>query len=485
MVQEEINMLFGKTNPNMINQAIGNGMPSEKDIYNFLSNNNKINRSLAEKATRFATNNAKFVKPLTTVGKVTRGAGIAGAPLAVIDAKRSFEIADAMERINKNKPGSFNQKDIDYYRNKGRWITGGTGLGAGIGGTVGLVGSAGIGTVPAALVGAGAGGGLASLGYGMLNRYNPKNMTKEDWEYLKEINNNIQNKKPKSNKPKPQNQQQPQQQVQPQLTYGPNSSVEDLIMQQQGLYGTYNNEPEDQQIDTSVNDMANNKQQQLQQQELMNDILSRYNNITDIRQGYLDRLQNFLANYDELNNKNIDREMYLRGLAGWTGNNTWSNMADKLNPLSIEASKLNLYKQLAEGEIQNEEELARLVSNMRMMEQMGMDPSMAMADSKTLNNITRMAIANKQAQTRMEVAQLNAKVKELDRQARIAIAQGKREDAYKLLQMRNQANAQIAAINSIGYGGNPQAIYQAMSGFGYQVPNYTSNEDDDGSNPYE
>lgn len=482
MVQEELNMLYKNTNPNMIKQALGSGMPREIDIYNFLSNNNKINRKLAEQATRFTTNNAKFIKPLTTIGKIAKGSGILGAGLTAIDAKRSFEIADAMEKINKNRPGSFNQKDIDYYRNKGRWITGGSAIGAPVGGAIGILGGP-IGISASALTGAGIGGGITGLGYEALNKYKPKKMTSADWAYLKDINNNIQNK-PKQEVKK---ETKPQQNNNiPQQSYGPSSSIEDLIKQQQSIYGTYNT-PEV--VDSKPINTTNNvlDEQPLNTTESnidIGNILDMYNNISNIRQGYLDKLQEFVDNYDTLNDKNLDREMYLRGLAGWSGNPSWSSMADKINPLAIEASKLDLYKKLAEGQIQDEKELANIVSNIRMMEQMGIDPSIAMADSKTLNNITRLMIANKQAQTRMEVANLNAKVKELDRQARIAIAQGKRDDAYKLLQMRNQANAQIAAINSIGYGGDPTAIYQAMSGFGYQVPNYTTQQDND-SNPYE
>ena len=478
--------LSGKVNQWLTNDGVGGKIGSK--VNNFVKSGKLPRLSVNEmgKLTNPTVVN-KALQAGQTAGKTAGATGgrvlpAVGAGLALYDIKRSYEIADAMEKMNSYKPNSFSKKDIDFYRNKARTLMGATGLGGAIGGVSG----AGAFSVPLAAVGAGLGNVAGNAGYGLFNRYKPKEMTKEDWEYLKKMYSNQQTQ---------QQQPTPKQQVKKATTKntsygGPSQSVEKTIMDYYANNDIYQGQPSysgmiepqykgtvsglpianipmaDPLADTESSVLPDNGNVK------SDEILNRYMAMQQDRNGYINKLKEYVDNFDKLREASLRNDIYFRGLAGWSGNNSLANLGDKYNPINLEAQKLALYKQLADDSMSNDRELLQLQGDLKLMEQMGIDPSIALSTPKATNSMFSLLRAREQSATRMQIAQLNAQVKDLDRQARIAIAQGKIDLARELQAKKEVASSKLATLTSIGFGADPAMMYKAMNDLGYDAPTY-------------
>ena len=98
---------------------------------------------------------------------------------------------------------------------------------------------------------------------------------------------------------------------------------------------------------------------------------------------------------------------------------------------------------------------------------MGLPPEAALANPKMISNNIQMQKLQQTLQTRREIANLNAREKELDRQARIAMKQGDWKNAQLLQGMRNEASMKRAILEGASYG-DPANINNALKALGYK-----------------
>ena len=203
-------------------------------------------------------------------------------------------------------------------------------------------------------------------------------------------------------------------------------------------------------------------------QDKINTILEYIQNRQEKLQPYMDKLNEFVDNYKDYNKGYEDTDIFFRGLAGWTGNPAWASYAKDHNPASTEATQIDLYRKLAEQDLAEEDKYQEILGNIAMAESMGLPPEAALANPKMIANNIQMQKLQQTLQTRREIANLNAREKELDRQARIAMKQGDWRNAQLLQDMRNEASMKRTILEGASYG-DPNQINSALEALGYGI----------------
>ena len=408
----------------------------------------------------------------------------AAVGITAYDVIKNNNIADKMERYNREIKPIFSDDDIKYYRNKAKTIGITSGLGTGIGAGLGAWTTLGFGAPVGAVGGLGVGSTVGDLGYSLLAK---KPNTPWDKKYDNEL---VQKYLAKKNAEK---QKQPMAQAKPTATVttnntrtynggGNNKSYVDLVNEGISKYGGFNPEEMYGTQQPQIQQQLQPQQSYIQPQEITGTeemeqpqydtqaILDYYNNVQNRNNEYIKKLEDFYDNYDNNRLANIDRQMYFNALAGWTGNDRWSRMGEYVNPMKDEALRLKIYKELIDAQNENDKAPMNIAGNMALMKQMGVDPSMAMADPRMFGQAMSMMRAQQQIQARKQIALLNAKEKDLDRQLKAAIADGRRQDAITLQSMKNQAAMDKATLTAIGFGIDPNTMYSAMGALGYNSP---------------
>lgn len=351
-------------------------------------------------------------------GRVSPGLG---AGLTGYDAFRSYQIADEMEKINKIQPNSFPKEAIDFYRNKGRAITAGAGVGAGTGGVLG----AGVFSVPGALIGTGVGGGLAGLGYELAQRKNPYanyTISPEQYELLR-----------KSNKGKSTN----------------NSNNTGSSTGTNGIKGggKMGSQPTTQAQalalaqQLSGNTPITNQQDADTQQANINAINDYVSKLQEINQPYVESLQRFADNYGDLYNQNQLYNRRMRDLSAITGSPLWYQSAKDYNPLEVEATKIDLQKKIQDAQAGDLNAINEIMGNLAMAQEMGLPSEAAFANK---NLLTMMAARDREA-NKYQIALENNLMKKygIDRNyARALTVQA----------MRNQNALDVASMYTGAYG---------------------------------
>lgn len=197
-------------------------------------------------------------------------------------------------------------------------------------------------------------------------------------------------------------------------------------------------------------------------------ILEYMKNRQDKLQPYMDKLNEFVDSYKDYNKGYEDTDIFFRGLAGWTGNPAWASYAKDHNPTSTEATQIDLYRKLAEQDLSEDDKYQEILGNIAMAEAMGLPPEAALANPKMISNNIQMQKLQQTLQTRREIANLNAREKELDRQARIAMKQGDWKNAQLLQGMRNEASMKRTILEGASYG-DPANVNNALKALGYDI----------------
>lgn len=419
----------------------------------------------------------------STLGKALGPLGAGG--FAAWEVKHNLDIAKDMEEYNKKIKPTFSQDDINYYKNKAKTIGITTGAGTGIGAGLGAIGGLGFGAAPGAVGGLYAGSTLGELGYTLVPK--PKNEWNKEYkkqlndlriaEYLNEKNTNQQKPATPTSTITPNKTRYSA----PSVSY-PNSNDSYMRIVNNGIakYGGYDrNEqypsiPQQPQMsDIPMVDPVNNPPQEQIPDTQADDsqaILNYYTNLSNRNNDYIKKLNDFYNNYDSNLEKNIDRQMYFNALAGWTGNDRWSRMGEYVDPMRNEATKLELYKQLLDAQSENDKGVLNMSGNLALMKKMGLDPSMAMADPKTFSSAVSLMKTQQYMEGKKQIAELNAKEKDLDRRIKWASKVGDWELARDLTRQKNDTSLQRALITGIGFGADPTTMYNALNSFGY---NYT------------
>lgn len=292
-----------------------------------------------------------------------------GAGVTAIDAARSFQIANELENMKQMYP-NIPQEAIDFYRNKGKAISAGAGVG-GIGG--GILGS-GVFSAPGAALGIGlggmAGGGIYNLSQ-LNNKYKDYYNSPEFQKILQDYNgkgindnsnnNNINKTKMNSG-----------------VSGQPTTQQQALALAQQlgaNPPGVQQTEGEEQQSNLNA----------------INDYVSKLQNVN---QPYIDALQKLSSNYDDLVRRNFNAQRYFTAMAGLSGNQGYTRLADALNPINNEINKLNTLKALRDAQAGDINAINEVMGNLAMAQEMGLPPEAAFANK---NLLTMMAAKEREA----------------------------------------------------------------------------------------
>lgn len=174
---------------------------------------------------------------------------------------------------------------------------------------------------------------------------------------------------------------------------------------------------------------------------------------------YIEGLENYYKNYQT----NLDEanriKRYFTGLAGWTGNDKWAELANDYNPLNIEANKLALVKQLQEARTGNLDEINRIIGNVAIARDLGLPDEAALASKELLNA---------RAAQQKNLLGYNARVYDtnVDNATRMAIKQGDWNTAFKLQEMKNQGNLNNAFASSAPFYMDPATMAEVMKMLG-------------------
>lgn len=246
----------------------------------------------------------------------------------------------------------------------------------------------------------------------------------------------------------------------------------------QGYYGELGNQelPDIQSLNTS-NTTPNTEGSVAGNIEL-GGMIDRYKRQRELQKPYIEGLQNLIDNYNNIQRNAMNLDKYFTGLAGWSGNDRWADFGRRYNPITTEATKLDLLNKLAQGQIGIDDIENEMRGNIALAQEAGIDPIVAMANPKLVNSLASIENARILADSRKYVADQNREAKLAGIYSNAMIQKAKQEGnwdlALKLQAMRNDGRLQSAIVNAVSFGADPSIIYSALQGYnnGGNVQNY-------------
>lgn len=208
----------------------------------------------------------------------------------------------------------------------------------------------------------------------------------------------------------------------------------------------------------------------------------RYKRQQELQKPYIEGLQNLINNYNDLQRNAMNLDRYYTGLAGWSGNDRWADFGKRYNPITTEATKLDLLNKLAQGQIGIDNLENEMRGNIALAQQAGIDPNVAMANPKLFSALASIENAKTSAEARKYVADQNREAKLAGIYSNAMIQKAKQDGNYdlalRLQAMRNDGRLQSAIVNAISFGADPSIIYNALQGYGYNVGNTNQQTDE-------
>ena len=227
--------------------------------------------------------------------------------------------------------------------------------------------------------------------------------------------------------------------------------------------------------------------EQPQQSGSLQDVLALYQAQLGANKPYLEALQNYLNNYDDIMNQSRRQQRYWAGAAGFTGNDAYRDLAKSYSPEQVEANRVQLIKALAEAKQGNIGELNKLVGNAKTAMSMGLPAEAGLASKDMLNALVNLQRSRDILEGKRYTADLGYEGKRygadanlygrqyasdlalqgrmyqatLDNQIRIAIAQGRMDIARELANEKNRVTLQAAMLNNLPYAMDPSLLYNA------------------------
>lgn len=149
-------------------------------------------------------------------------------------------------------------------------------------------------------------------------------------------------------------------------------------------------------------------QQETTQQKTNIDVINDYiSKLQDVNQPYIDALQNYSNNYDDLVRRNFNAQRYFTAMAGLSGNQGYTKLADALNPINNEANKLNTLKLLRDAQAGDINAINEVMGNLALAKELNLPPEAAFANKNLLTALT----ANRRQLTDLEKAQIMADIR--------------------------------------------------------------------------
>lgn len=250
----------------------------------------------------------------------------------------------------------------------------------------------------------------------------------------------------------------------------PFDSIENLILSRTG---GYNNNSESQELpdiqSLNTDNTKVNTEGSVTGNIELGGMIDRYKRQQELQKPYIEGLQNLINNYNNLQRNAMNLDRYFTGLAGWSGNDRWADFGRRYNPITTEATKLDLLNKLAQGQIGIDDIENEMRGNIALAQQAGIDPRIAMANPKLVNALASIENAKTSAEARKYVADQNRETKLAGIYSNAMIQKAKQEGnwdlALKLQAMRNDGRLQSAIVNAVSFGADPSVIYSALQGY--------------------
>lgn len=189
------------------------------------------------------------------------------------------------------------------------------------------------------------------------------------------------------------------------------------------------------------NPPVTNQQEADTQRANINAINDYVSKLQEINQPYINALQSYSDRYDDLVKNNFNTQRYFTAMAGLTGNNNYARLADSINPLITEATKIDLQKKIQDAQAGDLNAINEIMGNLAMAQEMGLPSEAAFANK---NLLTMMAARDREA-NRYQIALENNLMKKygIDRNyARALTVQA----------MRGQNALDVASMYTGAYG---------------------------------
>lgn len=111
--------------------------------------------------------------------------------------------------------------------------------------------------------------------------------------------------------------------------------------------------------------------------------------LRDVNQPYIDALQSYYNNYDNMLKEYQARKRYWQGISSITKNPRWSEMAEAYNPVSNEATKVALVKQIQDAKASDINAINEIIGNMEVATKgLGLSPKSAFANKNLLTALS-------------------------------------------------------------------------------------------------
>lgn len=146
---------------------------------------------------------------------------------------------------------------------------------------------------------------------------------------------------------------------------------------------------------------------------------------------YLKGLASYLKNYDKYWRNYLGLKRYYAGLSNMSGDRVFNEVPNGLDPRDIEATRLDLYKKLADDKLAIENQQRQLRGNIDLAKALGYPARAAFASKDMLNAFS------------------NAKLAESRIKATEAIAQLKADNDAKIAEMNNRRAMEVAKLNGV------------------------------------
>jgi hypothetical protein len=150
-----------------------------------------------------------------------------------------------------------------------------------------------------------------------------------------------------------------------------------------------------------------NKQDAGTQQANTNAINDYISKLQEINQPYIEALQKFADNYDDLYNQNQLYNRRMRDLSAITGSPLWYQSAKDYNPLVAEANRINTLKTIQDAQAGDINAINEVMGNLALAKELNLPPEAAFANKNLLTALT----ANRRQLTDLEKAQIMADIR--------------------------------------------------------------------------
>lgn len=169
----------------------------------------------------------------------------------------------------------------------------------------------------------------------------------------------------------------------------------------------------------------------LEYAQALADIDSIVSNYNREYQPYIEGLSNYLKDYDDKYRFYHDMKRYYAAMSGLANNPYYNTVPTNLDPRDHDATRLDLYKKLADEKIALADKERQLKGNIDLAKSLGYPLNSAFADKGLLT------------------AYMNAKMADSRIKATQAIAELNRENQLKIAEMNNRRALEVAGLNSL------------------------------------